>query len=94
MRVPDYLRNVRQSRDLLRRPLCITSGNNDFAPRIVPLNTPNGGTGIALCSGSNRAGVEYYPFGAGRAFRLIQSPLLKLALDGGAVGLSGSATEI
>jgi hypothetical protein len=65
VRVPDYLRNAGKRRDLIGRPLCVTSGNNDFALWILPLDAPDRGTGVLLSRGSNRAGIEYYPFGAG-----------------------------
>jgi len=65
VRVPDYLRHAGKRRDLLRCPLCVTPGNNDFALRIMPLDTPDGGASILFGSGGNRAGIEYYQFGAG-----------------------------
>ena len=72
----------------------ITAGDYDLGLRIFSTNAPDGGAGILVSGGGYGASVEDNNSGFCRVARAFQSPVPKLTLDGGAVGLSRPAPEI
>src|SRR5579864_5548318 len=94
VRVANDTGDPRQSRNLLRRPLRVTSGNHDFAARILAPDAPDGRTSVLFGGGSNRTGVKNQPFSGRWVTSAFQTSFPELLLDGRTIGLSRSATEI
>src|ERR1700747_1313415 len=86
--------NTRESRDFLRSPLRVTSGNHDSALGIFPLDAANGRPRVRLGGSGHRAGVQNHNAGLTSGCGPNEPLLAELLLDGGAVGLGGAASEI
>ncbi len=93
MRVADHPLHTGEGREFFGRALRITAGDQDLRLGIGALYAAHGGAGIGIGRGSHGAGIEHNKCGSGLACTEV-APVEQRALDGGAVRLSGAATEI
>src|ERR1700752_2060173 len=94
MRIADDLGDAGDGGVFLGGALGVASGDDDLGVGILAVDAADGGAGIVIGGGGDGAGIEHDEFGAGGGGRARESLLLKLALDRGAVGLGGAASEI
>ena len=94
VRVADYAGYSRQGCDFFGSALGVASRDDDLGVGILAVDAADGGAGIVIGGGGDGAGVEHDEFGAGDGGSAVESLLLELALDRGAVGLGGAASEI
>ena len=93
VRVANHGADPGQSRDLLGRALRVASRNDDFCERILPPHPTNRGPSIRIPRIRHRAGVQNNKIGLSRS-GASQAAGFELALEGRAVSLIGTATEI
>jgi CheY-like chemotaxis protein len=94
VRVADDLRHTGQGGEFFRRALRVAAGHDDAGLRILPVYPADGGAGILIGRGRDRAGVQHDNFGFPQFGGAIESPLLELPLNGSAVGLGRATTKI
>ena len=94
VRIADDLGDAADGGDFFGGALGVASGDDDLGVGILAVDAADGGTGIVIGGGGDGAGIEYNEFGFTRSGGGIESLLLELALDRGAVGLGGAASEI
>lgn len=94
MRVPDDLRDARQGGQLFGRALGIAAGDHDLCAGIFAVDSADGGAGVLIGGGGDRAGVQDDDFGVAQHAGALHSQILELAFDGRAVGLSRPAPKI
>ena len=58
VRVADHSRYAGQRSNFFRSALRITSGDDDFCRRILPLHSPNGGARILIGGTGHGAGIQ------------------------------------
>ena len=58
MRVPDDLRDARQGGQLFGRALGIAAGDHDLCAGIFAVDSADGGAGVLIGGGGDRAGVQ------------------------------------
>lgn len=92
--VADDLGYARQGGDFFWGALGVASGDDDLAVGILTVDAADGSSGIVVGGSSDRASIQDDDFGAGGASVTLEAALLELALDGGAIGLGGAASEI
>ena len=93
VRVADHVRDARKRGDLFGSALGVTPRDNNFCQRILALDAADSGTGILIGGIRNCTGVQNYEIGL-RGGRRGQAPGFELARQGGAIGLSGAASEV
>ena len=86
--------DARQSRDLLRSALGITSGNDNSRLGILPPYPANGGARIPVGAGCDRAGIQDHNRSLGGVGSASYPLLFELAFKSGAIGLRGATTKI
>ncbi len=94
VRITNHAGNARQDCNLLRGSLGVTSGNQDFAPRIFAPDAPNGRPRVRLGGSSHRASVQNHNAGVTSRCGPDKPALTELLLDGSTVGLGSAAAEI
>ena len=94
MRVADDLRDAGQGGKFFGRPLGVATGHHDLCPGIFAVDPANGGAGVLIGGGGDRAGVQDDDFGVAQPASTLQSQILELAFDGRAVGLGRPAPKI
>src|SRR5215470_13098958 len=87
VRVADDLRNTGQGGEFFRRALRVATGHDDAGLRVLPVYPADGSARILIGRGRDRAGVQHNNFGFPQFGGAIKSLLLKLPLNGSAVGL-------
>jgi len=93
VRVADDCGDTGQRGNFFGRTLCITSGDDDFGQRILPLHPPDGSAGVLIRGTRDRTSIQYDQVGAVR-WSAGEAAGFELALEGGAVGLRGAAAEV
>lgn len=88
------MRHARQGRDFLGGSLGIAAGQNDFALRVPPPDSPDGSPGVLFGGGRDRTRIQNDKLGLLGSFSSGQPPIPKLLLNSSAVGLSGPTAEI
>jgi hypothetical protein len=94
MRVADDLRHAGQGGEFLGRALRVATGHDDAGLRILSVYPTDGSASILIGRGRDRAGVQHDNFSFCQLGGAIESSLLELPLDGGAVGLGRATTKI
>jgi len=94
VRIADDLGDAGDGGDFFGSALGVASRDDDLGVGILAVDAADGGAGIVIGGGGDGAGVEHDEFGAGDGGSAVESLLLELALDRGAVGLGGAASEI
>ena len=94
VRVPDDLGYAGQGGDFFGSTLSVASGDDDLSTWILTVNAADGGAGVVVGRGGDRAGVQHDQFSGGGGLGTDQAFLLELPFEGGAVGLGGAASEI
>ena len=94
VRVADYLADAGQGGDFFWRTLRIAAGDYDLSLWVLTMDAADSGAGVLVGRGRYGAGVEDYQ----PCFRCFpgafQSVFPQLALDGSAVRLGSTASEI
>ena len=92
--IADYLADSGQGGDLFRGALRVTSGHHNLGIGVVAMDAADRGTCVLVGRGGHGAGIENYNLGVIGRCGAVESLLLELALDGGAVGLGSPASEV
>ena len=92
--VADDLRDTRESGDLVRRTLRITSCNDDLCLRVFAMGTANGGTGVLVRRSGNGASIQDDNVRISTGGSARQTAFFELSLDCGAICLSGTTPKI
>lgn len=94
VRVPNYGRHARQSRNFVGRTLRVAASHDDLTLRIGAVDATDSRARILVGGGSDRAGIQYDKLClVGRASPL-KTALRELAFQGSAVGLRRTTSEI
>ena len=94
VRITDDLGDAGEGGDFLGGALGVASGDDDLGAGILAMDAADGGAGIVIGGGGDGAGIEHDEFSAVGSSGAFESLLLELALEGGAVGLGGAASEV
>lgn len=92
--VADDERDTGKGREFFRSALSVTAGDENLCGRILRVDLANGVAGLGVGRRGNGASVDDDEFGVGGGRRGRASTVAELALDGGAVSLSGAAAEL
>jgi hypothetical protein len=91
--VADHGGDAGEGRDFFGSALGVASGDDDFCQRILALHAADGGAGVLIGGMGDGAGVHYYQVGFSGGGRC-EAAGFELTFEGGAVGLSGAASEV
>ena len=94
MRIADHLRDAGQGGQFFGRALSVAAGYHNFCMGIFAVHTSDGCAGILIGGCRDCASVQDYDPGFGESASALQSLILELALEGGAVGLGRPAPKI
>jgi hypothetical protein len=94
VRIADHLRDARQRRQFLRRPLCVTSRHHNPRLRILPVHAPNRRPRVLVRRRCHCAGVQHDNFSIPRPRGSRPTAFLELPLDGRPVCLRRPAAKI
>ena len=94
MRIPNYQVHAGQGRDLLGRPLSVTTGDHDPGVGILSAHSPDRSTGVLIRSGGDCAGIQDHHGSVRGAGSAGESTLFELPFHGGAIGLRRAASKI
>jgi hypothetical protein len=85
---------ARQRGDFPRRALRVTAGYQNPAGGVLPVDAADGGAYVLVGRRGHGAGIQNHDFGLLWRARRREAVLPQLALQNGAIGLSGAATEV
>ena len=94
VRVADDATDLRQCGDFLRGALGVTSSYYDLAFGIVTTNAADRGAGVPVGFAGYGTGINHNNVGFSGMDGRAQALVDELALDDGAIGLGGAASEI
>ena len=94
VRVADYLRDAEQAGQFFGRALGVAAGDHNFCMGIFAVHPADSGAGVLIGRGGDRASVQDYDPGFGECPGALQSLILELTLDGGAISLGRTAPKI
>jgi len=92
--IADYPGNTREGGDFFGSALGVAAGDVEACGGVGGVKLSNGVAGLGVSGGGHGAGVENQDVGKGGFGGRSAAAVEQLALDGGAVGLRGAATEL
>jgi hypothetical protein len=92
--IADHAAYSRKRCNFFRRSLCVTSGDDDLAARVLTTDAADRSSRVLICRGGDSACIQYNDFRLRDYGSSRQAAFLELALDGSAIGLRSPATEI
>src|SRR5256885_5826819 len=94
VRITHYPTDSRQRCSFLRRTLGVAAGYQYLAVGVVPVDAPDGRTGVLICRGGDGAGIENHYLGLGGNRGPIETLGAQVLLNGGPIRLGGAAPEV
>ena len=94
MGIPHYPGHTLELGDFPRRPLRVTSGDQDSALRIGPVDAAHQLPDFGIRPGGDGAGVQNRHLAGRDVLYLLEAGFEQLPLEGGPVRLARAATEI
>ncbi len=94
VRISHYQADAGQRRNLFRRPLRVTAGDQDSRTGVFPMNAADGSTCVLISRRGDGAGIQDDDFSLDGSAGALQSAGQQLALNGGAIGLGRAASEV
>lgn len=92
--VADDLRHAGQRGEFFGRALCVATGDHDAGLGIFAVYPANGSAGVLVGGSGYGAGIQHDNLSFRQLGGAIESSLLELTLDGGAIGLGRATTKI
>src|SRR5206468_5042447 len=94
VRVANDLGHTQHCRDFIRSALSVAASDYNLTLGILTMDASDGSARVLIGGGGHGASVEHHNLCLRRGTCATEATLTKLALDGGAVGLSGPAAKV